>query len=469
MMLALVLLAAAAAPDPCLLPDAAPVSDRVAAQAYLEAGDAERAAGSAETAAAAYRQAVRLDPSSMRARASFASSCLSAARAAAVRYGRQLMDAGDRRAAIAVFEKLRATGRDPSVALLEGICRYGEGDDDLARPLLEEARREPRLGDSASYFIGLLDLREGDASAAAARFERVAESRQGILAERASVLLGAARRSGRAVLSVFAESGFDSNVNFTPAGMPASEDGGAGGGAGLSVRPLGPSGPYLRASAFYRRQMQVPDRDLGDFGGTAGWRIGRGESYALADYSYGIMLLGGSTYLRAHRPRAGIRWRVGRVALGAVYAARIGRYETVTASRFSGVLHTLDPEVSYRFPLGSAITFAYHVGRDATDFPDTTSSEHGPRLSATAVLGSGWRLSGEASYLLRAYAAAAAGDPEARADRFAYGGAAVEKDVGDRWTLRLSAGDRIATSNLPRYSYSRITALFGVTYSLGLF
>jgi hypothetical protein len=109
------------------------------------------------------------------------------------------------------------------------------------------------------------------------------------------------------------------------------------------------------------------------------------------------------------------------------------------------------------------------VGRDATDFPDTTSFEHGPRLSATAVLGSGWRLSGEASYLLRAYAAAAAGDPEARADRFAYGGAAVEKDVGDRWTLRLSAGDRIATSNLPRYSYSRITALFGVTYSLGLF
>jgi hypothetical protein len=54
-------------------------------------------------------------------------------------------------------------------------------------------------------------------------------------------------------------------------------------------------------------------------------------------------------------------------------------------------------------------------------------------------------------------------------DDFLYAGASVEKDLGERWTLRISAADRIASSNLPRYSYSRITALLGLTYTVGLF
>jgi tetratricopeptide (TPR) repeat protein len=465
----LVLIAAAAAPDPCPLPDAAPAPDRIASRAYLEVGDAERSAGSAETAAAAYRAALRLDPSSARARESFVSSCMATARTVAIRRGRQLMDAGDRQAAIAVFERIRASSPDPTTALLEGICHYEEADDELARPLLEEARSAPELADSATYFLALLDLRDGEARSAAARFEQVTAARQTNLAERASVLLNAARRSGRAVLSVFAESGYDSNVNLTPPDLPADEDAGAGGGAAIALRPLGLSGPYLRATGFYRRQIQHQERDLGDLVGTAGWRIGRGESHVFADYTYAVSLLGGATYLSAHRPRAGFRWRVGRLALAAILAARVGTYRTASVSRYSGVLQTVDPEISYRFPLGSAISLGYHGGRDSTEFADTTSFEHGPRLSAIAVLGSTWRVLGEVSYLHRTYNAPAAGDLQPRMDDFLYAGASVEKDLGERWTLRISAADRIASSNLPRYSYSRIMALLGLTYTVGLF
>jgi hypothetical protein len=232
---------------------------------------------------------------------------------------------------------------------------------------------------------------------------------------------------------------------------------------------MGLSGPYLRANGLYRSQMNFRDRDLGVFGGTAGWRLGRGETYGFADYGYEATLLGGASYLRAHRGRAGARWQVTRrVALSSVYTVRFGTYQTAASSNYSGVWQTLDPEVSFRFPQGSSVSLGYHGGRDATSSSATSSWEHGPRAAVRFLLLPTLRLGSDASFLARSYELAALAGSGPRADRIFYAGGTLEKDFA-RFTLRLQAGYRISSSNDPAHSYSRLVATVGASYTLGLF
>jgi len=301
-------------------------------------------------------------------------------------------------------------------------------------------------------------------NAAAAWFEQVAGA-GGPLTDRAQVLRLTSLRSGRAVVTVSAESGYDSNVSFTPDTLPASGDFSGGGGLLVSLRPLGLSGPYLRGSAFYRRQAQLTSSDLAFFSGQAGYRLGRGETYAFGDYALDATLLGGSPLLVAHRLRAGGRWQLRHFALALIYAARIESYQTASSSAYSGTAHSLSPEVSYWLPLGSSISLGYFISRDATSVGDTSAWEHGPRAAVRWVLLPGLRLGADGSLLFRSYDA---GTPSPRSDVIRYGGAAVEQDLG-RFTLRLAAGARASSSNDPARTYTRLSATLGVSYTLGLF
>ncbi|GAC1342894.1 MAG: hypothetical protein NVSMB23_16070 [Myxococcales bacterium] len=468
-MILVAVVAAALAGGPCALPAPAAVPDRDAALGYLEVGDAELAGGAPATATVAYREAVRLDPSNPRARAAYRLACEQAGPANSLAWARQQMDAGNCDAAIGQFERLRALGKNPLATLLEGVCRYEQTNDDAARPLLLEAAREPGLAGRANYFLGLIDLRDGAGAAAAARFEQVANAREGSLSERARLLRGTALRTGRGVLSVFAESGYDSNVSYAPDGVPASPDGAGTAGLSLALRPTGLAGPYLRASGSYRTQLQFHDQDAGVAAAQVGWRAGRGETYAFGDYGFEATILGGAPYLYAHRLRGGARWQARRVALSAVYAARFASYQTPSSAGYSGLYQILDPDISLRFPLGSSLSLGYHAGRDAADLPETRSWDHGPRATARLVLLPSLRANLEAGFAWRRFDAAAAGAGQARSDRILFAGAALEKDFADRFTLRLAAGDRRAWSNLPGLSYSRVTATLGLSYTLGLF
>jgi tetratricopeptide (TPR) repeat protein len=454
-----VLLSAAAAV--CTLPDPAPAPDAAAARVYLEVGDAELAAGSLKTALVAYREAARLDSSNERARSAYLSACVEGARDALLADGRRRMDEGDCRGAVEMFRQLPD---DPAAALYEAICLYEHGDDDEARPLLLKALAAPAYEDRARYFLGLIELRDRSGNDAAELFDRVAGA-GGPLAERAEVLRSAALRSGRMVVAAFAESGYDSNISYTPDSLPASGDFGGAGGLSFSLRPLGLSGPYLRGNAYYRRQAQATDRDLGLFSGQAGYRLGRGETYALGDYAYEATMLGGSPLRFAHRLRAGGRWQIRRFALSALYSLRFETYQTPGSSAYSGTAHSLTPEVSYWLPLGSSISLGYFVLRDVTSFADTSAWEHGPRAAVRWVLRPTLRLAAEGGFLFRSYDA---GIPQARSDAIRYAGASVEQDLG-RFTLRLAGGARASVSNHAAFTYSRLTATLGVSYTLGIF
>jgi hypothetical protein len=300
----------------------------------------------------------------------------------------------------------------------------------------------------------------------------LADGRRGS-SESGELVHGPALRTRRGLLSLSADSGYDSNLSYAPAGAPASADGGSGLGGSLVLRPLGLSGPYLRANGWYRGQFRLHDRDAGLAAGQVGWRAGEGASYAFADYGFDTSFLGGAPYLVAHRLRGGGRWQVQRVALSLVYAARFGSYQTPSAAPFSGVYQLLDPEISLRFPMGSSLALAYHAGRDSTDSPDFSSWDHGPRAVGRLALSPTLRATLEASFVWRRFDPAGgssgtgAAVPDPRADRILFVGGAVEKDFANGFALRFSAGDRQTWSNLPGVSYSRVTAILALTYSLG--
>src|SRR5512141_840912 len=94
----------AAAPDPCAPVEATPAADPATAAVYRAVGDAERAAGSTDAATAAYRAAVANDPADAGARQALAALC-DERRADPLEAGIRLMKAGDRRGAIAAFER----------------------------------------------------------------------------------------------------------------------------------------------------------------------------------------------------------------------------------------------------------------------------------------------------------------------------------------------------------------------------
>src|SRR5260370_373815 len=241
--------------------------------------------------------------------------------------------------------------------------------------------------------------------------------------------------------------------------------------AGLvfALRPLGVSGPYLRGYGYYRQQFQATDRDFGNFGGQAGWRAGRGDRYLFADYAFDASLLGGSPFLYAHRLRGGGRWQIRRVGLTAVYGARFGSYQTIDSAPYSGILQTVDADISIRFWLVSVAVLGYHAGRDAANAPEAASWEHGPRAAVRFVLLPTLSVSADAAWLWLPFDAPAPGSSVARSDRVLHLAAAAEKDFANRFTLRLSVSDRTARSNLSAYSYSRITATLALSYTLGLF
>ena len=140
------------AADPCapVVPAATPAPAEAAV--YRAVGDQERAAGSADAAAVAYRDAAALDPADAASRKALQALCRQpAARADPFEAGLRRMEAHDWRAAAESFgEARRATG-DRSAALLEGICRYNLGEDAEAAPLLRTAEGRPEHRDLARF------------------------------------------------------------------------------------------------------------------------------------------------------------------------------------------------------------------------------------------------------------------------------------------------------------------------------
>ncbi len=455
-----------AAVDPCAPVQPAAVRDPGGAAAYRKVGDAERSAGSPETAAMAYRSALARDPSDAASRRALHELCREAG--GAFQRGIARMDAGDLRGAIAAFREARAQSPDPSAALVQGVCHYELGEDGEARAALREAASAPAHREAAQFYLGLIALRDGD-SGEAARLLDSAAANPGF-APAASDLARLARRSGKLVFSLLAESGWDSNTQLAPGGTPisTSSDGSLGATATGLYRPRGESGPYLRATGLYRGQARFSDLDFGGVSGAAGWQLGHADRGLLGEYNYDYRLLGGSSFLSAHRLLAGGWVPAGPLTLGASYFARFESYPAALYAPFSGTLHRAEGTVALRLGRSGRLALGYHLARDGVERSELSWTEHGPGAELRVALAPRLRLGINAAVSLRDYDAV---DPSLnlkRSDKYLDAVALMEWDVGARFTVRFSLDGRKAFSNAAAFDYVRIAPTLGIAYIIGM-
>ncbi len=455
MLLALVLAAA----RPCAPPEPAGEKDPALARTYVEVGESE---ADHPDALEAFREALRLDPANARAQAGFQAACWP--QDDRFRRARSLMDAGDRAAAIRLFEEIRAEGPSPSAALLEGICLYQLEQDGPAETLLLEAESDESVADSARFFLGLIARRRGEQAEAARLFADVAQGTSKV-AEQAGLLLRHSRAPRALSISFLAESGYDSNVSLSPSGAPVGRDSLGALAATLLWKPS--SGLFARATGFYRAQMQLSDYNLGAAGGALGYVLGPAARQLSAEYDYDFGALGNAPYLSANRLAVSGRLGVGALSLGAAYGVRFENYRTATTSPFSGTLHGAQLSAELRLAESAWVEVSYRGARDLATYPETSYLEHGPAAALRLASGQ-FRVSAEASAAFRLYDAVDPALGVRRRDVLFDASALGEWVLGDRFSLRLSLGGRDAISNVPDLTYLRGYATLGLAFVSGL-
>jgi tetratricopeptide (TPR) repeat protein len=467
---------AAATPDPCAAVSTAALAtpDAAAAATYRAVGDAELAAGNRTTAAFAYREALARDPGDARARASLDLACAPAEDTFA--RGMRLMRSGDRRGAVVAFESARAAG-DPSATLMEGICLYELGEDGRADPLLAEAAEVPEHRETAEFFRGLVALRTGRSGEAVTFLER--SSADPSLGTAAASLARVARQDGKLVLSLLAQSGWDSNVDLTPDGQIrrragiGTSDANAGITGVLRLSPLGETGPFVRGMAQMQDQFQYNTLDLRGFGGAAGWQLGRGARHLIAEYAYERRDLDGEPYLSAQHLLGSGRLPVSPTAsLGATYLARWESYSNTTAiaaAPYTGLRQVAVADATFALGDRFTVTIAAQGGRDGTRDRSLSYWELGPRAGVRVALSRRARLSLDAAVLFRPYDLPEQGLSVARSDVVLNGGALVELDLGERFTAQAGVVGWRNQSNVADYTYSKLVPTVGLAYTAGIF
>lgn len=467
-MIAPLLALALAASDPCAPVAPSDPPDPAAAAAYRAVGDEELARGALEPAAAAYRAAAERDPSDGASRDALRRLCeRRGAMEDPLARGLRLMDAGDFRGAIAAFRAARAAAPSPSTALLQGICHYELGEDGEAAPLFREAEGYGPHREEARLYLGLIALRAGAGPEASALFE---SARANPALERdARELAWLARRDGRLVVALLAESGWDSNVNLAPTGEPSltpESDGVIALAGSFLLRPNGSRGPYLRAAALTHDPVDLGAYRVRGFDAAGGWQLrGRGAQ-AVLEYDYGVRTFGGEPYLTSHRLLASGWTRAGRARVGAAYLARFESYASGW-SDFSGTLQRAEVRAGLTLGPRLGLGLAYGVAFEDARATSLSYLEHGPRVELRASAGRAWRLGLDASLSRRDYDGYDADLGNTRRETYLDAAGFAERTVATFWTVRLGLEARRALSNVAALEYDKIVPTVGLAYVRG--
>lgn len=466
--------ASAAGPIDCSKVEPAPAPDPGAASAYLDVGDAEWHQGRPDTAAVAFREALRLDPSSAAARARLLDLCRESGQAADEEFDRaaQAVEEGRYQEAISLLGPRFSGGGKPdaATALLYGISLYERGDDAAAKRALELAAQSPQTADGASVFLGLLALRAGDSERAAALFDRADQGAQGELARTARDLSVLARRNARLAVSLQAEGGYDSNVDQAPDRTPVAGLSGDllyGGMVSALLRPFGERGPYAVGGARLRNLWEIGEYDLGWAGGAAGYRFERGTSELRVEYAYDGLWLGYEPFSNAHQLQVDGALELPFARLGALASARAESYLTEETARYSGP--TFDGEVSMGWGGSTGgLWLRYRSELHRSEDVSVAWLDHGPGVRTLAAFPSG-RLVVDAQVTVRTY-----GAPEpafgnmVRQDAYLDGAISLQQDLDKQLSFYLSVGGRKAFSNVDTLEYTRLYGSAGVIFTAGL-
>jgi len=443
-----VLLLLLAATDPCTTPIPAGAADPAEAEIYLRVGDAERARGNLGAAREAYRAALTRAPGSVEARRGLEAAC--APVADPLQAGADALQEGDPERALRELAAARGRGNDCAVDLLEGIARYQLGQDARAVTLLESARSDPSLAESASFFLGLVALRRGDGDRASRLFDQAGGALG--LEDAARQLARMAQQEGHLVLSALVEVVYDTNVALRPDGAPTTLPG-PDGSVGLTVagllRPWGTPGPYLRVEGQFSKQFTLTQLDL--LGGAAalGLRLLGPTASLTGEYAYIYQALDGRGYLADHRVFLGGSLLTGLFLWGAAYAAHFETYRREALSDQSGVRQVLELDAGLLPGAGLRLTTGYAGTWDAARVENLSYLEHGPLLEVVWARGP-WTLGARGAIAWRPYLAPDPAYNGATREDTRYGATTwLDLGLGAQWSVRGTVRLLRVDSNIP--------------------
>lgn len=470
MTLALLALLALSATDPCAPVEPAATPDPAAAAEYRAVAGQEAAAGGRDTAAAAWRRAAALDPADRRARDALAALCREeppkSAQRDPLREAIVLID-GDRfREAAELLRDARRAEPSADAALLEGICRYELGEDAEAAALLREAEVDPVHRETARLYLGLVALRAGSATEAAALFDAAASNPS--IASLAGELARSARWEGPIALSLLVEGGYDSNVGLVGkaggAGPTSSGDAIGTLSGAIIGRPFGANGLFLRGAGSLQQYARLDRYDFTSWEAAAGGRWWRGGSGITAEYSFADRTLGGDPFLRTNRLLAAGAVGLGAVELAASWAGRWENYASAW-NGYSGFAQRVDGRASVALGARARLGASWGWGRDDTSTAGLGWTEQGPRADLRWVLAPGKRLIVEAGGTLRDYHGTGGAPISGQlVERIVDGTAALEWDLTRRMTLRFALLGRWSDSSYDDWDYGKVipSAAIGV-------
>lgn len=437
-----------AATDPCIAPVPPGDGDPREAELYVRVGDAERARGNLGAAREAYRAALARAPGSVPARRGLEAAC--APVVDPVQAGADALEAGDPEGALRALAGARGRGNDRAVDLLEGIARFQLGQDASAVPLLESARADPTVAESASFFLGLIALRRGDGDRASRLFDQA--GRAIALEDAARQLARTAQQEGHIVVSVASELVYDTNVALRPDGAPVTAPG-PDGSAGLSVmalfRPWGTPGPYFRLEGQLSKQFTLDQLDL--LGGAAalGFRLLGPVGSLTGEYAYSYQAVDWRGYLADHRVFLGGSLLTGIALWGFAYAAHFETYRWTELEDLSGVRQVLELDAGLLPGAGVRITGGYAGTWDAARVENLSYLEHGPIAELVWARGP-WTLGARGAVAWRTYRAPdPAYDGTTRNDTRYFATTWVDLGLGAHWSVRGTVRLLRTDSNIP--------------------
>jgi hypothetical protein len=217
-----------------------------------------------------------------------------------------------------------------------------------------------------------------------------------------------------------------------------------------------------------KRQAAADAYDLDGAAAAAGWQVGRGPRAGLVELGWEYRRLGGAPLLWSARGLAAGRARLGERWLASLsWETSLDDYLQASRDAYGGLQHTLEAELSTELS-GGTVSAALRASHDGAEEPALALRELGPRVSLRRPLARGWRTALDLGWTwLRADAT----DPilgKRREDHLLDAAAALEVELGARFTLRLSCAGRLARSNVGELSYSRIVPSVGLSYVRGL-
>ena len=306
----MIAIAAATILDLCSAPPAALAPDAADSRAYLEAGDEARAAGDLRIAALAYRKAIALDATNVRARDALAALCRTAG------------DAGEE-------------------ALLAAVALYRRGELAAAERALEQL--DATAGGGPHLFRGLIALRRHDRVRAVRELELA--RRDPAYAEAAASVLRLARRDGGISVVALLGTELDTNPQLVPdtpppgaLSAPPATDVDAIAIATVTARPARWFG--LRDTLVWRDQLQQSALDFLGNNLKAFAELEGGHHRVTISTDVESDVLDGSSYLLAGHGAIAYRHELDRVALVAGYGLRRRAFQQDAQALFTGWVQT---------------------------------------------------------------------------------------------------------------------------------